>query len=73
MAGERFRNVWRGYDRAEVDTFLARVQAGDVSAQEMIDHAFPLALRGYDSEQVDVYLDGLAQRHHDGDAHLPEP
>ncbi|HEY7325175.1 MAG TPA: DivIVA domain-containing protein [Streptosporangiaceae bacterium] len=48
----------RGYDRREVDLYLAR-QADDPS---LAVPAFREVMRGYNVEQVDMYIDELKAR-----------
>jgi DivIVA domain-containing protein len=50
----------RGYHQAEVDAFVARVQAGAVTPAEIQNVAFaepPPGQRGYAEDEVDAYLD----------------
>ena len=60
-----FAVVLRGYDRAEVDGVVLRVndalksdnlEARASAKEELRDQAFPVRLRGYDRAQVDEYL-----------------
>jgi DivIVA domain-containing protein len=53
-----FSLAMRGYDRREVDLYLAR-QADDPS---LAVPAFREVMRGYNVEQVDMYIDELKAR-----------
>jgi DivIVA domain-containing protein len=56
MASRNFTIVLRGYDRAEVDTYLDAVEAGTPATTPA---GFKVSLRGYDRRQVDQYLEQL--------------
>lgn len=65
--GARFKLVrWReGYDVAEVDAFVAKVEAGGVASSADVESVrfTPVRLRqGYEMGAVDAYLDGIAAR-----------
>jgi DivIVA domain-containing protein len=51
----------RGYDEAEVDDFLDRVAAGEVSADEVAAKEFTTTRlgRGYDEAEVDAAMDEI--------------
>ena len=59
----RFRVVWRGYDRSQVDGFLrvAANSTADEHADEDADAGlrpeFAVVLRGYDRKEVERYFD----------------
>lgn len=55
-----FTVVLRGYDREQVDEFIARATAQSLTAEQINGAAFTTAWRGYDREQVDHVLDRLA-------------
>src|SRR5437016_5218982 len=64
-----FTVVLRGYDRAEVDAFVRRVNAAVESdnhevragaSQQLRQCTFSVRLRGYDRLQVDDYLHPVA-------------
>ncbi|MDN3353482.1 DivIVA domain-containing protein [Actinomadura sp. DC4] len=46
----RFGEVWRGYDRNQVEKYLRRPQDSDAPPR------FDVVLRGYDREEVDRYV-----------------
>jgi DivIVA domain-containing protein len=48
----------RGYDRREVDHYLARLSDDPGLAVP----AFPKVMRGYNIEQVDLYIEQLKSR-----------
>ena len=52
--GQGFTIVLRGYNREQVDAFIAQVEAGTA-----VDPApsFSIALRGYERRQVDRYVE----------------
>jgi DivIVA domain-containing protein len=61
----QFPVVLRGYDRAAVDTAIARAAEGLAASNRALRHhiagelrgsAFMVSLRGYDRAQVDAYL-----------------
>ena len=60
LGGNRFSRVrWReGYDIAEVDAFLAKVDAGSAASADVQSARFtPVRLRwGYAMGEVDAYL-----------------
>ncbi len=67
---------WRqGYDRAEVDAFLAKVAEGAVSPADVEGVRFsPSRFQpGYDEEEVDRALDVLATRASASTPHSPTP
>ena len=62
--GERFarRRLGWGYDVDEVDAFLARVDTGMVSADEVEQVRLKSRFGGYDEREVDEAFDEIAQR-----------
>ena len=74
--GGRFkrRRFGGGYDVDEVDAFLARAEAGTVTAEEVerlqLSSVF---FGGYDERQVDDALDQIARRLHAANPEQPAP
>jgi DivIVA domain-containing protein len=65
LPGERFkrRRFGPGYDVESVETFLAQVELGAVTAGEVEDVLFKSVYRGgYDETEVDEALDALTER-----------
>ncbi|MFB7618708.1 hypothetical protein [Kitasatospora sp. NPDC056181] len=54
-----FDLVRRGYDRGQVDGFLAALETGEAPAQPP---RFKIVWRGYDREQVEAHVRGLLGR-----------
>jgi len=55
----RFRVVWRGYDRSQVDEFLrvAANSTADEDADTGVRPEFDGVLRGYDRNEVERYFE----------------
>ena len=63
LTATSLRKAVYGYTRAEVDAFMARLTAGKgMTAEEVRSMRFTMALRGYDTAQVDAMLEQLAER-----------
>lgn len=56
---DRVRGLGRGYDVAQVDTFLTRALGGSLTSDEVRSVGFDLVRGGYDVDQVDQALDRL--------------
>jgi hypothetical protein len=66
-----FTIVLRGYDRAQVDGYLADVRSGGRSEQPM--PRFDRALRGYSVSEVDTHIRQLRPEPDVGVGQLPAP
>ena len=57
----RFGTSWRGYERTQVNIYLDRVEKGRRPSQPLPNAPdFTIVLRGYDRDEVDKYLAGMA-------------
>jgi DivIVA domain-containing protein len=57
-----FVMAMRGYSRREVDELFARIDAGQVTAEELEAALFSKQVRGYSPRQVDEALDKERRR-----------
>ena len=57
-----FEMQMRGYSRREVDELFARIDAGQVTAQELEGAQLSMQFRGYSRRQVDEALDTERRR-----------
>ena len=62
MEKANFKISFRGYNKQEVDDFLAKISTVEVSAREIYDQLFSISFKGYDKNQVDLYLDQLINK-----------
>ncbi|GAA1290145.1 hypothetical protein Psi02_16000 [Planotetraspora silvatica] len=65
-SGKEFDLVLRGYDRHQVNVILARVDAGTITAEELLETSFTVVMRGYDRHQVWDAIKGFAKALEDG-------
>jgi DivIVA domain-containing protein len=62
MAGKNFDVVLRGYNQRQVDEVFARIDANDITRDELRNVAFQVTMRGYDRYQVHDALNDMIQK-----------
>ncbi|WP_214108499.1 DivIVA domain-containing protein [Acrocarpospora catenulata] len=56
MGAKLFDVVLRGYSRQQVDALWARIEANEITSDELRELAFDVVMRGYERHQVHAAL-----------------
>jgi DivIVA domain-containing protein len=62
MVAKLFDVVVRGYSRRQVDELWARIEANEITGDEVRDAEFDVVLRGYDRHQVHAAVGDVLKR-----------